>query len=201
MKTHSALCSLENNSFTNKDNTKAVIYVVRDPRNLITSFSHHYSMSAIESFNFIINKKQMLVAEKWGGKDFGIATVLGDWSEHYKSWQNLKFAPILVIKYEDLIKDTKNTFVSILNFLSTLMDIKIDEKKIINTVDSCSFEKLAEKEKTEGFSEAITSKNKLKKLNFFYLGKKNNWQNLLNPEVEQKTREAFQKEMKELGYI
>ena len=56
LKTHSALCTFENNPFTNKSNTKAVIYVVRDPRNLITSFSHHYSMSTIESFNFIINK-------------------------------------------------------------------------------------------------------------------------------------------------
>ena len=200
LKTHNALCSLENNSFTNKNNTKAVIYVVRDPRNLITSFSHHYSMSTIESFNFIINKKQMLVLEKWGGKDFGIATVLGNWSEHYKSWQNLKFAPILVIKYEDLIKDTKNTFVSILNFLSTLMDIKIDEKKIINTVDSCSFEKLAEKEKTEGFFESVPLKENLKKLNFFYLGKKNDWKKLLDPKIEEKIRFKFNKEMKELGY-
>ena len=142
----------------------------------------------------------MLVAEKWGSKDFGIATVLGDWSEHYKSWKNLKFAPILVIKYEDLIKDTKNTFVSILNFLSTLMDIKIDEKKIINTVDSCSFEKLVEKEKTEGFFESVHSKENLKKLNFFYLGKKNDWKKLLDPKIEEKIRFKFNKEMKELGY-
>ena len=35
LKTHSALCTLENNPFTNKNNTKAVIYVIRDPRNLI----------------------------------------------------------------------------------------------------------------------------------------------------------------------
>ena len=143
----------------------------------------------------------MITAGEWGKEDFGITSVLGNWSTHYKSWRDIKFAPILVIKYEDLIKDTKNTFISILNFLSTLTDIKIDEKKIINVVDSCSFEKLAEKEKTEGFFEAITPKNKLKKLNFFYLGKKNNWQNLLNPEMEQKTRKVFQKEMKELGYI
>ena len=37
LKTHSALCTLENNPFTNKNNTKAAIYIVRDPRNLITS--------------------------------------------------------------------------------------------------------------------------------------------------------------------
>ena len=201
LKTHSALCTLENNSFTNKNNTKAVIYVVRDPRNLITSISHHYSLSMEKSYVFITNKQQMIMPDEWGKENFGIASVLGSWSTHYKSWRDIKFAPILVIKYEDLIKDTKNTFVSILNFLSTLMDIKIDEKKIMNVVDSCSFEKLAQKEKAEGFFEAITPKNKKKKLNFFYLGKKNNWQNLLNPEMEKKTREVFQKEMKELGYI
>ena len=196
LKTHSALCALENNSFTNKNNTKAVIYVVRDPRNLITSLSHHYSMNMEKTYIFIINKQQMTMVSEWGKDDFGIASVLGNWSTHYKSWKNIKFAPTLVVKYEDLLNNTNNTFKSILNFLSRLMDIKIDEKKIINTVNSCSFEKLVEKEKNEGFDEAVSSKKK-----FFYLGKKNNWQNLLNPEMEQKTREAFQKEMKELGYI
>ena len=201
LKTHSALCTFENNSFTNKNNTKAAIYIVRAPRNLITSLSHHYSLNIDQSFDFMNNKEQILLKNKYGLGDFGIATVLGSWSEHYKSWQNLKFAPILIIKYEDLIKDTKNTFISILNFLSALMDIKIDEKKIINTVDSCSFEKLAEKEKTEGFFESVPSKENLKKLNFFYLGKKNDWKKLLDPKIEEQIRFKFIKEMKELGYI
>ena len=174
LKTHSALCSLENNSFTNKNTTKAVIYVVRDPRNLITSFSHHYSMSTIESFNFIINKKQMLVLEKWGGKDFGIATVLGNWSEHYKSWKNLKFSPLLIVKYEDLIIDVKKTFLSILNFLKNFMDIKIEKNKVLRTIEFCSFDRLSKNEEIEGFNEAVYYKNNDKKLKFFYLGKKNN---------------------------
>ena len=196
LKTHSALCTLGNNSFTNKNNTKAVIYVVRDPRNLISSLSHHYSMNMEESYNFVIDKEQTV--SEWGGGNFG---VLGSWSEHYKSWRDIKLAPILIVKYEDLINDTKNTFKSILVFLSKLMDIKMDEKKIISTVNSCSFETLAEKEKTEGFFEAVASKKNKKKLYFFYLGKKNNWENLLDPKIEKKTRETFSIEMKELGYI
>ena len=199
LKTHSALCTLENNSFTNKLNTKGAIYVVRDPRNVITSISHHYSLNIEESYNFIINKKNMLT--EWGTEEFGIATILGSWIENYKSWKNHKFSPILIVKYEDLIIDTKKTFVSILNFLSKLMDIKIDEKKIINSVNSCDFETLVEKEKTEGFNEAVNSKKNNKKLNFFNLGKKNNWKNLLKPEIEEKIRVVFNKEMKELGYI
>ena len=50
LKTHSALCSLENNPFTNKRNTQAVIYIVRDPRNVITSISNHFSFNIEESY-------------------------------------------------------------------------------------------------------------------------------------------------------
>ena len=201
LKTHSALCTLENNPFTNKNNTKAVIYVVRDPRNLITSFAHHYSKNIDEAFDFIKDKRQMLLKNDYGKGDFGIATVLGNWSEHYRSWKNIKFAPILIIKYEDLINNTKKTFSTILDFLSNFMDIKIDEKKIMKTIETCDFDRVSKKEKEEGFYESVVSKINKKKLNFFYLGKKNDWKNLLNPVVEKKIRQTFQKEMEELGYI
>ncbi len=200
LKTHSALCSLENNSFTNKSNTKGIIYVVRDPRNLVTSISHHYSLSVEDSFEFISNKKKMIMNDEWGGKQFGIATILGDWSEHYLSWKRTKIAPMLIIKYEDLLRDTKKTFVKIINFLNTLIDINIEEEKINKVIDSCAFDKLAKKEKNEGFFEAVNSKEN-KKLNFFYLGKKNNWENLLESKIEKKIREKFRREMDELDYI
>ena len=201
LKTHSALCTLEGNPFTNKNNTTAVIYIVRDPRNLITSFAHHYSMNIEEAYNFITNKNQTISHAKWGEENFGISSVLGNWSEHYKSWSNITFAPILIIKYEDLINDTENEFKKILNFLNKFRKTKIDKQKITNSVKNCSFEKLAEMEKKEGFFESAISKKNLKKLNFFYLGKKNNWKKLLNPKIEQKIRKSFQKEMEELGYI
>ena len=199
MKTHSALCTIENNSFTNKINTKAAIYVVRDPRNVITSISHHYSLNLEESYNFITNKNKMLT--QWGTETFGMATILGSWLENYKSWKNLKFSPLLIVKYEDLLNDTKKTFTLILNFLNNLIDVKIDENKIMNTINSCHFDVLAKKEKMEGFDESVPLKDHNKKKNFFYLGKKNNWKNLLDPKIEKKIREEFANEMKELGYI
>ena len=201
LKTHSALCTLENNSFTNKNNTKAVIHVVRDPRNIITSISHHYSEDILKSSDFIFNKKQILVGDEWGGKDFGIATVLGDWSEHYKSWKNIKFAPSKIVKYEDLIDNPENTFVSILNFLKNFMDIDINKKKITNVINSCSFDILSDKEKKEGFEESVTHKKDGKKLKYINLGKENNWKNLLEPKIEEKIRVKFNKEMKDLEYI
>ena len=201
LKTHSALCTLENNSFTNKANTQAVIYIVRDPRNVITSISNHYSFNIEESYNFMIDNSRMLVADKWGGKNFGISEMLGSWSQHYKSWQNIKFAPILNIKYENLINDTKNSLITIINFLQRFIEVKVDNKKILKTVESCNFENLSKMEKKQGFDEAAYSEKTNKKVDFFHLGEKNNWKNLLSLEMEKKIRTAFDKEMKELKYI
>jgi len=198
LKTHSALCTLERNPFTNKTNTQAIIYVVRDPRNLITSLSHHYSKSEEESFAFMSNKNMMIMNEEWGGKNFGIATVLGDWAEHYKSWKNSNIAPVIVIRYEDLLNDAINTFTHLISFLCKHTNLKLNNEKIHKVVKSCSFDEMVNKEKKEGFLESINNK---KKINFFYLGKKNKWESLLNPKIESKIRQLFNKEMKQLGYI
>ena len=201
LKTHSALCTLENNSFTNKKNTQAVIYVVRDPRNVITSIANHFSHDIEESYNFLTDNNKIITSDKWGGKDFGISEVLGSWSDHYKSWKNIKFAPIITIRYEDLIRDTNGSFIKILNFLRKFINIEIDNNKILKTVESCNFEKLKKMEKKEGFDEAAYSEKAKKKVDFFHLGKKNNWKILLNETLEKKIREKFHDEMKELNYI
>jgi len=201
LKTHSALCTLEKNPFTNKKNTQAVIYIARDPRNVITSVGNHYSMNIEESYNFMIDNNRILTGDKWGGDNFGISEVLGSWSEHYKSWKNIKFAPILKIKYEDLIDNTEKSLVEIINFLIKFTEIKIDNKKISRTVESCNFNNLQKMEKNEGFFEASYNEKLNKKVDFFHLGKKNNWKNLLNHEMEKKIRETFHDEMRELKYI
>jgi hypothetical protein len=201
LKTHSALCTLEKNPFTNKQNTQAVVYIVRDPRNVITSVGNHFSMNIDQSYNFMTDSNRILTADKWGSDNFGISDVLGSWAEHYKSWKNIKFAPILIVKYENLMNDTKKSLIEIINFLQKFSDIKIDNKKISKTVESCNFENLRNMERDEGFNEAAYSEKFNKKVNFFHLGKKNNWKNLLNQEMEKKIRVAFHNEMRELKYI
>jgi len=38
----------------------AAIYIVRDPRNLITSLGYHYELSLDEAFSFLTNKKKII---------------------------------------------------------------------------------------------------------------------------------------------
>ena len=53
----------------------------------------------------------------------------------------------------------------------------------------------------QGFDESAYSEKLEKKVNFFHLGKENNWKKLLHPEMEKKIRTIFNNEMKELNYI
>ena len=149
----------------------------------------------------MIDNKKILTSDRWGGENFGISEVLGSWSQHYKSWQNIKFAPILNIKYENLIDDTKNSLITIINFLQKFTAAKIDGEKILQTIKSCNFENLREMEIKQGFDESAYSEKLEKRVNFFHLGKENNWEKLLRPEMEKKIRTIFNNEMKELNYI
>ena len=54
LKTHAALAKLENCNFTDATNTLGAIYIVRDPRNVATSFAHHYQLDidkVVQSMN------------------------------------------------------------------------------------------------------------------------------------------------------
>ena len=57
LKTHHQLCKIDNFLFTNYKNSLATIYVVRDPRNVITSLMHHYSLKNYdEALKFIFDE-------------------------------------------------------------------------------------------------------------------------------------------------
>lgn len=205
-KTHNAMCAIGGHQFTNKENTIASIYVVRDPRNVITSIANHYELSTDQAYDFFTNKRKIIFTKNTSpdGRLFeekGNVHFVGSWKDHYASWKNIGFAPIKIIKYEDLINDTYGVFLSILKFLSNFMSIQIDEKKIQNAIQTCSFDVLKKKEEKEGFFEAPISEKVNKKIIFFKLGKKNNWKNYLDPAVEKKIRIAFSDEMQELGYL
>ena len=54
LKTHNAICTINGNKFTDEFNTRAAIYIVRDPRNIVSSLTHHYELSMNEAYEFII---------------------------------------------------------------------------------------------------------------------------------------------------
>ena len=45
LKTHNAFCTINGSPFTNSSNTLAAIYIVRDPRDVLVSFSSHFDLN------------------------------------------------------------------------------------------------------------------------------------------------------------
>ena len=203
VKTHSSLEAINNYHFTNLENSIGVIYVVRDPRNIVKSYSNHYQCSLEKSSEDIlsrINLKGMEHYDKFVNKVF---THVGSWANNYNSWKEFKkYKKYLLIKYEDLVSNPEKIFLDVLNFLSeiTRSKIKIDKVKLNNVIISTKFDKLKNLEEKHGFIEALKDKNG-RKLTFFKYGSKNNWKETLPEEIRKKLEHSFQIELEELGYL
>ena len=200
IKTHSSLNKYNGNSFTNKNLSLGGIYIVRDPRNLITSMTHHYSLNYEQAFSKLNNEKQTLLEKSIDG-DYSNFTYLGSWSDHYKSWRNTNEFKILFIKYEDLENNKWDTFKSIVSFINSLKKDKslVDEKKLTNSINSTNFSNLKNKEEIQGFEESVYSKTGEKK-RFFNLGFNNRWQKILPKDILIKLNNNLQNDLYDLGY-
>ena len=59
-KTHNAFGALNNNHFTDGKNSIGAIYVVRDPRNIITSLKNHYELNDDQALQWMTNEKNFI---------------------------------------------------------------------------------------------------------------------------------------------
>ena len=122
--------------------------------------------------------------------------ITGSWSFHYNSWKNgIQKIPRIIIRYEDLLSNSLETFTNVIVFLSNILNFKADLEKIKSSNELSSFESLSKYEKKEKFIE-----NK-SKTNFFRTGKSGNWEKILSKDQIKKIEKNFEKEMKELNYL
>ena len=199
LKTHSSFCKMFNKfNFSNLKNSLGVIYIVRDPRNVVISFARHNSQS-------IETTSELLITDLATGNEKNeVEVYLGSWNFNYNSWkvyQNSK--KYLLIKYEDLVNNTQKTFTEILKFINNISKInsEIDIKKIKKIVKETTFSRMKHLENEYGFEEAKINDNTGQMVKFFNQGPENDWKNILNDEIKKKIELKFHQEMKELGYL
>ena len=203
-KTHNAFGALNNNHFTDSKNSIGAIYVVRDPRNIITSLKNHYELNDDQALQWMTNEKNFIYdVQKFNENGYSDFQFVSSWATNLKSWKLQKKIPIKIIKYEDLLNETYVVFKEVVEFINktTNNKQKIDKDKLKNSVNSTLFDKLKASEKRYGFSEAITSKvDNKKKISFFNLGPKNDWKKILDKDLQIKISNVFEKEIVELEY-
>jgi|TARA_B100001063_G_scaffold49469_1_gene43445 hypothetical protein len=198
-KTHSALCKMNDCNFTDLKNTLGVIYIVRDPRNVVTSYAHHYNLNINEATDALLDKSSFLVKTEKNCKAF-----MGSWDFNYNSWKKFELKKkYLLIKYEDLVNKKKNTLLKIFRFLESLgaSKFKIDMVKLNKAIKSTEFDKMKDLEKKEVFYEGVLDIKTGKRKVFFNLGPKNDWRRILDQKNKDKIEKFFKNEMTELGYL
>ena len=202
LKTHNILGSINNSNFTNKKNTIGAIYIVRDPRNVLTSLQNHYELSKDEALKFMLNEKKYIY-DYHTKNDFSDFQFISSWEKNYKSWINQKILPVKLIRYEDLNVNTLDVLKEIIEFIQNTIQEKKDFNflKAQNAVKSTNFENMKNMEKKSGFLESILSKNDTKKIPFFHLGPKNDWKSIFDKSYQNKLNSIFENNLKELNYL
>ena len=201
-KTHNFLGTYNNFEFTDKKNTLGAIYIVRDPRNVITSLKNHYDLNYNQALEFIKSDRKFIYDfnKKDNYSDFQL---ISSWEKNFQSWKNNKSFPLKLIKYEDLEKETFGVFKDIVEFINKISGNKkeFNRKKAINALNSTSFKELKNLEKNHGFIEAVSNIKNKKKIPFFYLGPENKWEKILKKEIVDDLDNNFKLSLKELNYI
>lgn len=196
-KTHNACVAINNNLFTDSNNTAGCIYVVRDPRNVITSYKNFEKKTYEEILYHMKNKEAYLFSQKKG--EYKSYEFIGSWADNYNSWFHNKLGvPICLIKYEDLVKDTLGELRKIIDFIANVQNIKnysFNIEKAERVVVDASFENLSKMERDGDFNEARSNQK------FFNMGERNNWQKLLPVSIKKNIEQCFYSEMKELNYL
>ena len=204
LKTHNALIKINNNAFTSTKYTLGVIYILRDPRNILTSLTNHYQMNYEEALAFMTNEKKYIYDNRLiDDVDYSDFHYLSSWSNHYKSWSKNNLFKKIIIKYEDLLEKPHLVFNDLIVFINQLSQINknVDAQKFTNAINSTNFKSLQNLEKTKNFSEGIYSNKDKSKIKFFNLGVDNKWKKKIPKNMHDTINKTFKNVLQNLNYI
>ena len=197
LKTHNMLGSIKGVQFTKPEFSLGTVHIIRDPRNVITSIKNHLNFESYEeAFEYMKTENAFIK-----GEDNARFAFLGSWRTHYTSWMSDQTLRRITVKYEDLEKNTVSTFRKIIEFINKICRFNndIDEKKLLNSINCTSFEKMSEGEKEGKFTENVINKHN-QKIKFFYMGPKNDWREILPDSMKKKMNDYFKKDLEILNY-
>lgn len=168
---------------------KKVIYVVRDPREVIvSSYFFQIKIGAIKK-NY---SKRLFLKEFLKGK---FDSNFGSWEQNVGSWFGSKKNQIIFVKYEDLVSNTKSEIKKIARFLGK----KLTKKKINEIIKETSFDNL-KKEENDVQLNWNSIKNNRPDMKFFRSGKTNSWKKFLTKKENYEIKKKWSTYMKIFNY-
>jgi hypothetical protein len=173
------------------DVTKAVIYIIRDPRDIAVSYAYHSNRGYKNVVSNMADPKYSL-CDKTDRLQNQLRQELKSWSEHVISWVRESRLPVFVIRYEDMIKNDRREFQKAVDFLG----LTYQEERVKFAVKHSKFELLHNLENSMGFKE-----KPLKMESFFRSGKVGDWKDRLSGRLVNQLILDHGPVMEQFGYL
>jgi hypothetical protein len=170
---------------------KKVIYIVRDPRDVVISYYFfHLKQGFIEDSYPLPEFIRRFVAGE-------VDPIFASWGQHVASWLATRFnrSDFLFLRYEDMKANTVRELSKVAQFL----DIEHTPARLNKAVEASSAERMRELEKRDEYRWIGTRKRR-KDVRFVRTATAGGWRTLLSEEDIAKIEHAWGALMKSLGY-
>ena len=186
VKTHNAMVADRGQPLLTMALTAGAIYVVRNPLDVVVSYSHHLGQTIDETIRFMNTP-----GARTPNTDKNVYQILGSWSENVESWSARPTPGLLVLRYEDMLDDGPATFGKVVRFLG----IDPPPGRLARAIGASTFETLRAQEDRHGFKERSPSAER-----FFREGRAGQWRERLTQAQIDRIVEAHETQMKRFGY-
>ena len=166
--------------------TRSAVYIMRNPLDMIVSYASHYGNTIDEAIEGIARKDNSLL----GGGDT-VYQFLGSWSNHVIGWSKARKFPVLMLRYEDMLKDPHEAFDRVVHHIG----LPIDRDRLERSVQFSDFKLLQEQEKKTSFVENSDNQKQ-----FFRSGKADQWKTELSEDQIAQILQDHGRVMKKFGY-
>lgn len=147
--------------------TKAVIHIVRDPRDVFVSYAKHMGLDNPKAMEYFFDKYRHLQDERRPK----LADFISSWPMHVSSYANADSHNVACFRYEDMKSRPVETFSAILHHAG----INPDKERVEKALEMVSLANLQKQEQEKGFKES----SPFAKGKFFGEGKTGGWEEKL----------------------
>ena len=202
LKTHNSLITAFGQNFTSPKYTLGVIYIVRDPRNIITSIKNHNDFSTYDEAFKLLKDDNAILNDYKHLRNFAKTNIINSWRLNYQSWITNNFFRRLTLRYEDMLFDPERTFRDLIIFINTIcrFNDNFDDKKFKNALNSTKFKSLKNLEEKNQFTENVYSARDKRKIKFFFQGPENNWKKNLDSNLINEMNEYYKEDLIKFRY-
>lgn len=187
-KSHAMFGEHEGSLTLNMDVTAGSIYVVRNPLDIVPSFAKHYGISLDEAID-MMNDDGLWLEDN----DRFVPVMMSSWQHNVYSWTIHDNPNLLVLKYEDLLRNPKKQF----SRITTAFNLEPgNSSRLKRAIKFSDIGELRKQERQSGFRETLREGNV-----FFGKGQSDAWRQTLSVKQVDKLVAHSGEMMEKFGYL